>query len=42
MLEGDVTMSLEEGYHMREEAVFPVTHSVEIACNDYKISSMML
>ena len=33
---------LQEGYHMREEDVFPVTHSVEIACNDNKLSPMML
>jgi hypothetical protein len=26
MLEGHVRMSLQEGYHMREEDVFPVTH----------------
>jgi hypothetical protein len=38
MLEGHVRMSLQEGYHMREEDVFPVTHSVEIACNDNKLS----
>ena len=25
-------MSLKVGYHMREEDVLPVTHSVEIAC----------
>jgi hypothetical protein len=36
MLEGHVRMSLQEGYHMREEVVFPVAHSVEIACNDNK------
>ena len=42
MLEGHVRMSLQEGYHMREEDVFPVTHSVEIACNDNKLSPMML
>ncbi|XP_052383466.1 voltage-dependent calcium channel gamma-5 subunit-like isoform X3 [Oncorhynchus keta] len=41
MLEGHVRMSLQEGYHMREDA-FPVTHSVEIACNDNKLSPMML
>ena len=29
MLEGHVRMSLQEGYHMRED-VFCVTHSVEI------------
>jgi hypothetical protein len=28
MLEDHVRMSLQEGYHMREEDVFPVTHSV--------------
>jgi hypothetical protein len=28
MLEGHVRMNLQEGYHMREEEVFPVTHSV--------------
>ena len=42
MLEGHVRMSLQEGYHMREEDVFPVTHSVEIACNDNKLSPMMV
>ena len=42
MLEGHVRMNLQEGYHMREEDVFPVTHSVEIACNDNKLSPMML
>jgi hypothetical protein len=31
MLEGHVRMSLQEGYHMREEDVFPIMHSVEIA-----------
>ena len=41
MLEGHVRMSLQEGYHMREEDVFPVTHNVEIACNDNKLSPMM-
>ena len=39
MLEGHVRMSLQEGYHMREEDVFPVMHSVEIA---YNLSPMML
>jgi hypothetical protein len=34
-------MSLQEGYHMKEEDVFPVRHSVEIAYND-KLSPMML
>jgi hypothetical protein len=42
MLEGHVKMSLLEGYHMREEDVIPVMHSVEIACNDNKLSPMML
>jgi hypothetical protein len=42
MLDGDVRLSLQEGYHMREEDVFPVTHSVEIECNDNKLSPMML
>jgi hypothetical protein len=42
MLEGDVRMSLQEGYQMREEDVFTVTHSIEIACNDNKLSPMML
>ena len=42
MLEGHVRVSLQEGYHMREEDVFPVTHSVEIAYNDNKLSPMML
>ena len=42
MLEGHVRMSLQEGYHMREEDVFPVTRRVEIACNDNKLSPMML
>jgi hypothetical protein len=42
MLEGHVRMNLQEGYHMREEEVFPVTHSFEIACNDNKLSLMML
>ena len=34
--------TLREGYHMREEDVFPVMHSVEIACNDNKLSPIML
>ena len=34
MLEGHVRMSLQERYHMREEDVFLVTHSVEIAYYD--------
>jgi hypothetical protein len=42
MLEGHVRMSHQEGYHMREEDVFPVMHSIEIACNDNKLSPMML
>ena len=42
MLKGHVRMSLQEGYHMREEDDFPVTYSVEIACNDNKFSPMML
>ena len=42
MLEGHVRTSLPEGYRMREEDVFPVTHSIEIACNDKKVSPMML
>ena len=42
MLEGHVRMSLQEGYHMREEDVFPLMHRVEIACNDNKLSPMML
>ena len=42
MLEGHVRMSLQEVYHMREEHGFPVTHSVEIPCNDNKLSPMML
>jgi hypothetical protein len=42
MLEGHVRMSLQEGYHMREEDVFPVMHKVEIACNDNKLSPMIL
>ena len=41
MLEGHVRMSLQEGYHMREEVVFPVKHSIEIACNDNKLSPMI-
>jgi hypothetical protein len=42
MLEGHVRMSLQEGYHMREEDVLLVTHSVGIACNDNKLSSIIL
>ena len=42
MLEGHVRMSLQEGYHMRKENVLPVMHRVEIACNDNKLSPMML
>jgi hypothetical protein len=34
MLEGHVRMSLQERYHMREEDVFLVTHSVEMAYYD--------
>jgi hypothetical protein len=41
-LEGHVRMSLQEWYHMWEEDVFPVTHSIEIACNDNKLNLMML
>jgi hypothetical protein len=37
-----VRMSLQEGYHMRKEDVFPVMDSVEIACNDNKLSPMTL
>jgi hypothetical protein len=37
MLKGHVRMSLQEGYHMREEIA-----CVEIACNDNKLSPMML
>ena len=40
--EGHFRMSLQEGYHMREEDLFPVMHSVEIACNDNKLRPMML
>ena len=42
MLECHVRMSLQEVYHMREEDVVPVMHSVEIICNDNKLSPMML
>ena len=42
VLKGHVRMSLQEGYHMREEDVFPVMHNVEIACNDDKLSPMVL
>ena len=42
MLEGHVRMNLQEGYHMREEDVFPVTHDIEISCNDNKLLLMML
>ena len=41
MLEGHFRISLQEGYHMRED-VFPVMHSVEIACSDNMLSPMML
>ena len=34
-------MSLQEEYHIREEDVFPFTHSAEIDCNG-KLSLMML
>ena len=37
MMEGHIRTSLQ-----REEDVFPVTYSVEIACNDNKLSPMML
>jgi hypothetical protein len=30
MLEGHVRMSLQEGCHMREEDLFPVTHIVDV------------
>ena len=42
MLEGLVRMSMQEGYHLREEDVFPLMQSVEIACNDNKLSPMIL
>jgi hypothetical protein len=42
ILEGHVRMSLQKGYHMREEDVFSVTYCVEIACNHNKLSPMML
>jgi hypothetical protein len=42
MTGGIVRISLQEAYHLREEDVFPVTHSVEISCNDNKLSTMML
>jgi hypothetical protein len=38
MLEGHVRMSLQEGFHMWEEDVIPVTYSAEI---DSKLSPMM-
>jgi hypothetical protein len=41
MLEGLVRMSLQEGYHMTEEDV-SLLRSVDIACNDIKLSPMML
>jgi hypothetical protein len=31
-------MSVQEGYHMREEDVFPVMHRIEMACNDNKLN----
>jgi hypothetical protein len=40
IMDGHVRMSLQAGYHMREEDVFPV--SVEIAFHDNKLSLMML
>ena len=42
MLEGHARMSLQKEYHMREEDVFPVTHSVEIVYNNNKLSPMIL
>ena len=42
MLKGHGRMTLQKGYHMREEDVFLVMHSVEIAGNDNKLSPMML
>ena len=42
MLEGHVRMSLQEGYHKWEVDVLPITYCVEIACNDNKLSPMML
>jgi hypothetical protein len=42
MLEGHVRMSLQGGYNMREEDVFPVMQCVEIACNDNKLSLMIM
>ena len=42
VLDGHVRMSLQEGYHMREEDVFPVKHSIEIAYNVNKLSPMVL
>jgi hypothetical protein len=42
MLEGNVRMILQEEDHMREEDFVHVTHSIEIACNDNKLSPMML
>jgi hypothetical protein len=41
-LDSHVRMSLQEGYYIREEDVFPVTHSIKIACSDNKLSPMML
>ena len=42
LLEGHVRMSLQEGYHMREEDVFPLTYNIEIGCNDNNLRLMML
>ena len=42
MLKGNVRMSLQDGYYMKEEDVSRVTHSVEIAYNNNKLSPMML
>jgi hypothetical protein len=42
MLEGQVKMSLQEGCHMREEYVIPVTHSIEFVFNVNKLSPIML
>ena len=42
MLEGHVVPFLQAHPDMREDVVFPATHSVEIACNDNKLRPMML
>ena len=42
MLEGHVRMSLQEGHHMREEDVFPVTHSIVVIAGNLNLSPMML